>query len=892
MRTLLSARGLALAALCLLSSPTAAQVGLPGPGEHPQLSPVVVVHGGDAAWVETLVRGAQVWHDAGSFLVGAADGDTIATLRDRGLQVATLDSLLPGDELSLMDLSRPPLEQDVARGGRVVFRHGDLALVAVPGDADNLPASLRPGQVTHDGHTAIRQRPVRPTAPFLGHGAPAAGQYAMQSADPRVQALVNQVVKANVQANGALLASNYSRISTNATYIDAARDQIVAQLQGYGYSPTLQSFNAAHGDNIIVEIQGQVAPNRFVVIGAHYDSLNGSGASQPAPGADDNASGSGALLEMARVFAGAPACEHSLRLVWFAGEEQGLLGSAYNAQQARLAGNEILGMLNTDMNAYRAAGDARDCDFITNNASTALTSFCAATSALYVPGWASVSGSLSGGSSDHASFNAEGFPAVFFFEDASQYSPYIHTANDTGALSTTDWDLAQMITQGVVASAATLLEPLDLRIVHTPLADTQNATGPYAVAAQVTSLVGSGVTSVELHVSGDQGLQWTVQPMGLHGANYVGYIPSFGSPRTIWYYLTALDDQNGSEVLPGGADAGGTPFSFFVGTKIGITSTSFEEATDNGWTHGVSAGTDDWQRGTPAGKAGDPNGAFAGTKAWGNDLGGSGFNGAYPNNTNSYLRSPLINCSAHTNVTLEFRRWLSVESGQFDQAQIRVNNVIVWSNPTTGDLVDTAWMPVSLDISAQAAGNPAVQVEFRLISDGGVAFGGWNVDEFKLSALGPGTSDCPTPQVYCTAKVNSLGCLPFIGTAGTPSASSASGFLVTGTGVLNQKSGLLLYSVTGPAANPFQGGTLCVAAPIRRSTGVGSGGSPLPASDCSGVYTIDMNAFASGALGGTPHASLLLPGTVVHCQWWGRDQGFPVPNNTTLSDGLLYSVCP
>ena len=43
--------------------------------------------------------------------------------------------------------------------------------------------------------------------------------------------------------------------------------------------------------------------------------------------------------------------------------------------------------------------------------------------------------------------------------------------------------------------------------------------------------------------------------------------------------------------------------------------------------------------------------------------------------------------------------------------------------------------------------------------------------------------------------------------------------------------------------------------------------------------------------GGNPHPSLQIPGTAIEVQWWGRDPGFPAPNNTTLSDGLHFVMC-
>jgi len=146
------------------------------------------------------------------------------------------------------------------------------------------------------------------------------------------------------------------------------------------------------------------------------------------------------------------------------------------------------------------------------------------------------------------------------------------------------------------------------------------------------------------------------------------------------------------------------------------------------------------------------------------------------------------------------------------------------------------------------------------------------------------------PLVYCSAKLNSLGCTPAIESLGAATAGASSGFLVSATQVRNNKSGLLLYGINGRTATPFYGGTLCVAPPIKRTPGTSSGGNAPPANDCSGVFVIDMNAFAAGALGGSPLPALSVPGTAVNCQWWGRDPGFAPPDNITLSDALEYLI--
>jgi hypothetical protein len=150
----------------------------------------------------------------------------------------------------------------------------------------------------------------------------------------------------------------------------------------------------------------------------------------------------------------------------------------------------------------------------------------------------------------------------------------------------------------------------------------------------------------------------------------------------------------------------------------------------------------------------------------------------------------------------------------------------------------------------------------------------------------------PEPIAYCTGKVNSLGCLPAISSTGHPSITMTSGFVVRGANVRNNKNGLLFYGTTGRSSLPFQGGTLCVKTPLKRTGSINSAGAPPPANDCSGVFSIDMNTFAHSPGPPVPLPALTVPGTTVDCQWWGRDQGFPAPSNTTLTDALEYVVCP
>ena len=817
------------------------------PGREPQLVPAVVVYREDLGLRDRLLRVAHVHTDAGRYVVAHLDPRLEPALERHGAGVELLPELGTDERMWLVPLHELGLVGTELPSGdtRVLFRGplGAPSLVALDARAEGeLRALLAAGGHGHCALAPIPTRRVRPAPAARWRGlAGASGVLEMSSGDPRIQALVDQVDAQQIESRVSQLAALFTRRADQPGAV-TAQNLVKGWFDALGLATSTQDFSSSYSENVIAEIPGALDPNKVVVVGAHYDSVNWQGsATAQSPGADDNASGSAGVLEAARVLATGGPYEHTLRFVLFSAEEFGLIGSDANAAQSLAVGEEILGMLNMDMIAYRAPGDARDVDFVTDNASTSLTEFCDAVGALYVPNWASTQGSLSGGSSDHAAYFAYGIPSAFYFEDTTQFTPFIHTQSDSSAASTNDFELAQMIVRGAVAAAATLAEPVDLDLAHAPLADTTDGVGPYLVTADVASLTGSDVVGVDLHFSGDGSTFTTVAMTDQGNGSYTGLIPGFGSPVTISYWVQAFDDEGGSETSPLGADLGGLPHWFFVGSKNVVYSSDFEGPSDEGWTHVEVATQDDWQRGAPNGKGGDPLSAASGTSVWGNDLGPSGFNGTYQPNVINELRSPSIDASGTSSLSLEFQRWLTIEDAAFDQAQILVNDQLVWQNPIgsgTDHLEDTGWVPFELDVSAAGAGSSDLRVEFRLVTDGGLEFGGWNIDDIELVEEGPAP---PPPPPSFTLE---------------PSALSAVGYapiVASGTGM----GGVQTVTVGGAAVAFEQGaGEVIFLAPAATTLGpadvvvttaIGSASAPLDYQANSGTVLVGSTQTSTGS---------------------------------------------
>lgn len=145
-------------------------------------------------------------------------------------------------------------------------------------------------------------------------------------------------------------------------------------------------------------------------------------------------------------------------------------------------------------------------------------------------------------------------------------------------------------------------------------------------------------------------------------------------------------------------------------------------------------------------------------------------------------------------------------------------------------------------------------------------------------------SGCPTPTTYCTAKLNSIGCLPTISSSGIPSLSvGLDDFIVEGSNVRNNTTGLLFWGLA-PASAPFGGGIRCVGPPIHRTGGQNSGGSS-DITDCSGVYSFHFSRNYILAHG-------VSAGTTLYAQYWSRDPGYAPPNNIGLTNAASFTILP
>ncbi|MCO4744899.1 MAG: M28 family peptidase [Proteobacteria bacterium] len=205
---------------------------------------------------------------------------------------------------------------------------------------------------------------------------------------------------------------------------DLARDNIATEFETYGLDVALEPFTyqGATYHNVVATQLGTSRPDEVLVIGAHFDSVDN-------PGADDNATGTAMVLEVARVLSQYESAV-TLHYVAFDREEQGKVGS--RAFVAAHADEAIQFALTADMIGQDHGGYAMD--LFSTTASVPLASDFSRAIDTHGNG---LSGRLQTGDysfSDHWSFEEAGIPAFVIIEADYSGNPHYHQSTDAADL--------------------------------------------------------------------------------------------------------------------------------------------------------------------------------------------------------------------------------------------------------------------------------------------------------------------------------------------------------------------------------------------------------------------------------------------------------------------------
>ncbi|CUS92932.1 Peptidase family M28 [Candidatus Kryptonium thompsonii] len=182
--------------------------------------------------------------------------------------------------------------------------------------------------------------------------------------------IIQKISADSIKINIEKLVSFYTRHSLSDTIsqnrgIGAARRWIKSELERYSRESggrlkvEFDEFIAPAGPrvpkptkmaNVIATLPGKIYKDKVYIVSAHYDSRAGDALDSTgfAPGANDDGSGTAAVLELARVLSKYE-FDFTIMFVLFAGEEQGLLGSRHLAKKLKDSGIVVLGVLNNDI---------------------------------------------------------------------------------------------------------------------------------------------------------------------------------------------------------------------------------------------------------------------------------------------------------------------------------------------------------------------------------------------------------------------------------------------------------------------------------------------------------------------------------------------------------------
>ncbi|MEA9355223.1 M20/M25/M40 family metallo-hydrolase [Bacteriovorax sp. PP10] len=255
-----------------------------------------------------------------------------------------------------------------------------------------------------------------------------------------VKPLINEVKAENILATITKLSSFKNRYykgefgKASAAFIKETWTALVKNRT----DATVEYFPHSAWDqpSIILTLKGK--SDETIVLGGHQDSINGSfgGAAATAPGADDNASGISTITEVIRILADSSyQPEKTIKFMAYAAEEVGLLGSKEIAKSFKTKGVNVIGVMQLDMTNFQGTKDL-DIVMMRDYTNEQQNAFVGTIIDKYVPGIKWGYDKCGYGCSDHASWNAQGYPASMPFEARmNDMNHNIHTARDTLSVS-------------------------------------------------------------------------------------------------------------------------------------------------------------------------------------------------------------------------------------------------------------------------------------------------------------------------------------------------------------------------------------------------------------------------------------------------------------------------
>ncbi len=682
-----------------------------------------------------LARDVMVVREMDHYILVAATPAARQVLSQLGLEWTVLDDSIEGKTYFTVGVGERATEAQVRAHSRVLRFDGREAVVEATQEEAMEVAGL--------GLEIARvfMRPVRLSAKEVFIPLGMAATY-----DPLIQTMVGSVSSATIDANVQRLEDFETRYATHDS-CQAAADWIKAELESYGVDTVYyHNFSPTYKDNVVGVIPGKGDPDKIVVIGGHYDSITSD--HDFCPGADDNASGTVCMMECARILSNYD-FDYTIKFVAFGGEELGLYGSEGFASDAASAGEDIIGAVAVDMIGYLAGGDAMDIDIVDNASSQWMYDLAIEVGNHYVPELPIVEGYLPGGaSSDHASFWANGFDAILFFEDSDSYSPYIHTANDVVGTSYNSSVLAERSVKLAVALVAEMARPFRVAITHTPLENTTDTGSPYNVIAEIVSAGTLNSDSLLVRYDTGGGEQTLTMSATLNPNEYEAYIPAQPGGTYVDYYIVAEDTDSNRSSDPAGAP--GEVHTFFVGTITTIVHHDFE--TDTGWTVGDvddNATTGVWDRCDPEATEAQPEDDHTpdpGVNAYITDCRAGTSVGTYDvDGGKTTLFSPIFDLSAYPNASVRFYRWYSNGMGaspDTDDWLVHVSDDGGTSWVTIDSLRsgDHTWRLIERNLEDHIT--LTGQVRFRFIAsdlgDGSIVEAG--LDDFSIIMYEDGTS--------------------------------------------------------------------------------------------------------------------------------------------------------